>query len=368
MIERKVVLKLLAFWALILPVVWNGSGAIAQQKPPIPATPSAALPADLNRLAEGVFAQVVSPDGEAVSNSGIIILDSGVLVFDTHFTPEAGDALLEKVKTLTSRPVRYIINSHFHSDHTHGNQAFAAARQILGSTNTRRDMLQKDMATLNQMRTLAQNQVEQLSKDIRMEQEAKTQEALRVQLNQRMAFMRRMSALKILAPGMTIDDTMSIEDGGRQVDLVCLGPGHTDGDLILYLPQDKIAFLGDLFFKDAIPNVDDARVLDWMKTLKEALKLDAKTFVPGHGQVGDRADVEEFLTYFEDVKALVEPAVVRGDTLEQVIQDVHLPSKYASYSFQNFFPSNLQKMYTEIKAAQPAPTPQEGVKKQGLPR
>ena len=180
--------------------------------------------------------------------------------------------------------------------------------------------------------------------------------------------MRRMSALKILAPGMTIDDSLRFVDGSRQVDLVCLGPGHTDGDLILYLPQDKIAFLGDLFFENAIPNVDDARVLDWMKTLKDALNLDAKTFVPGHGQVGDRADVGKFLTYFEDLKALVEPAVVRGDTLEQVIQDTHLPPKYGSYSFQTFFPANVQKMYLEIKAAQPAPAPQAGVKKEGLPQ
>ncbi len=364
--ERKVHLTLLVFWALICPATWRGVSETVRQKPATPATPPPALPTDFQKLAEGVFAQIVSPDSDAVSNSGILVLDSGVLLFDTHFTPEAADALLEKIKTLTSRPVRYIVNSHFHSDHTHGNQAFPATRQILSSTDTRRDMLQKDMATLNQMQTLAQNQVEQLSKDMRLEKDAKTQEALRAQLNQRTAFMRRMSALKILVPGMTIDDTLSFVDGGQQVDLMVPGPGHTDGDLVLYLPQEKIAFLGDLFFKDAIPSVDDARMLDWMKTLREILKLDAKTFVPGHGQVGDRADLEEFLGYFEDLKALVEPAVARGDTLEQVVQDTHMPSKYAAYSFQNFFPANLQKMFTEVRAAQPAAAPQPGVKKEGF--
>jgi cyclase len=339
--------------------------ASAQQKPSTPPAPPAPAQGDLSKLADGVYAQIVIPDGDAVSNSGIVVLDSGVLVFDTHFTPEAGDALLEKIKAVTPRPVRYVVNSHFHSDHTHGNQSFAAARLIIAGTNARRDMLQKDLATLNQMQVLAQGQVEQLSKEIRQEQDARAQEALRAQLNQRLAFMRRMSALKILVPGMTIDDGLSLMDGSSEVDLITFGPGHTDGDMILYLPQEKIAFLGDLFFNDALPNVDDAHMLDWMKALREALKLDATTFVPGHGQVGGKADVERFLGYFEDLKSMVEPAVTRGDTLEQVVRDLRLPAKYSNCNFQNFFLSNLQKMYAELKASLPAPAVQEGVKKQG---
>jgi glyoxylase-like metal-dependent hydrolase (beta-lactamase superfamily II) len=357
--------SLAAYAALMLSVLsvcLSGIAAAGQKQPSPPPAPA---PGDLNKLAEGVFARVVSPDSDAVSNAGVVVLDSGVLLFDTHFTPEAADALQEKLKAVTSKPVRYIVNSHFHSDHTHGNQAVAGVRQIIGSSNTRRDMLQKDLATLNQMQTMAQSQVEQLSKDIRQEQDVKAQEALRIQLNQRTAFMRRMASLKILAPWMAIDDNLSILDGGREVDLLCLGPGHTDGDVVLYLPEEKVAFLGDLFFHEALPNVEDAHILDWIKTLREAVKLDANSFVPGHGQVGSKSDVEDFITYFEDLKALVEPGVTRGDTLEQVIRDLRLPAKYVSYSFQNFFPANVQKMYTELKAALPV-SQQQGVKKQGF--
>jgi cyclase len=159
---------------------------------------------------------------------------------------------------------------------------------------------------------------------------------------------------------------LSILDSGREVDLLYLGPGHTDGDVVLYLPEEKVAFLGDLFFGEALPNVEDAHMLDWIKTLREAAKLDAKSFIPGHGQVGGKSDVEDFIAYLEDLKAMVAPGVARGDTLEQVIHDLRLPAKYASYSFQNFFPANVQKMYTELKAIQPASQQQEGVKKQGF--
>lgn len=367
MLERKSHRADLPFWlAVSLMIVLMTAAPAPAQKAPAAAVAPPTAPGELTKLADGVYAQVVNPDSDAVSNSGVVILDSGVLIFDTHFTPEAGEALLEKVKAATPRPVRYVVDSHFHPDHTHGNQAFATARQIIGSTNTRRDMLQKDLPALNQAQTIAQNQVEQLSKEISQERDAKRQESLRAQLTQRLAFMRRMSGLRILAPGMTLDDSLSIVDGPREVQLLSLGIGHTDGDIVLYLPQEKIIFLGDLFFNDSLPNVEDANMLEWIKTLKEALKLDAKTFVPGHGQVGTRADVEEFVTYLEDLKTLVEPAVTRGDTLEQVIHELRLPSKYASYSFQDFFPANLQKMYTELKVSQSEKPQQEGVKKRGL--
>ncbi len=353
-------LRLAACVTLVLSAGFSGLAA-DRQKPA--ATAAAAPQGELTKLSDCVYAQVVSPDSDFVSNSGIIVLDSGVLIFDTHFTPEAGASLLDKVKTVTPHPVRYVVNSHFHPDHTHGNQAFLSARQIIGSTNTRRDMLQKDLADMNQTQTIAQSRIEQLSKGMAAEPDARQQELLRSQLNSLLAFTRRMSALKIVTPVMTFDDALSILDAGREVDLLYLGIAHTEGDLVLYMPQEKIAFMGDVFFNAAIPNVADGSVLEWMKTLREALKLDAKTFVPGHGPVGTRRDVEEFLGYFEDLKAIVEPAVARGDSFEQVVNDVKVPSKYVSYNFQNFFPSNLQKMYAELKAAQPASPPPEGTKK-----
>ncbi len=353
-------LGLAACVALVLSAGFSGLAA-DRQKPA--ATAAAAPQGELTKLSDGVFAQVVNPDSDYVSNSGIIVLDSGVLIFDTHFTPEAGASLLDKVKTVTPHPVRYVVNSHFHPDHTHGNQAFSSVRQIIGSTNTRRDMLQKDLPDMNQTQAIAQSRIEQLNKDMAAETDARKQEMLRSQLNSLLAFTRRMSALKIVTPVMTFDDTLSMLDAGREIDLLYLGIAHTEGDVVLYMPQEKVAFMGDVFFNAAIPNVADGSVLEWMKTLREALKLDARTFVPGHGPVGTRRDVEEFLGYFEDLKALVEPAVARGDSFEQVVNEARVPSKYVSYSFQNFFPSNLLKMYAELKAAQPGPPPQEGAKK-----
>ena len=311
-----------------------------------------AHPADteLTKLADGVYVSIVSPDSNAVSNAGVVILGRSVLVFDTHFTPEAGQALQSKVQAITAKPVRFLINSHFHSDHTHGNQAFPRAQYIVASSNARRDILQKDIPSMARSVAAAEAQLERMRKDAAAEKDATLRDALLRQAATRKGYLDQLQRLRILPPTLTFDDSLVIQDGPREVRLLYFGVGHTDGDAVLYLPAEKIAFVGDLFFNSAFPNCQDAIVLSWMKTLQEILKLDAEKFVPGHGPVGTRQDVQNFLGYLEDLKSMVEPMVTRGDSLEQLLRDTPIPDKYSSYRFRNFFPANLQKMYAELKA------------------
>jgi cyclase len=312
---------------------------------------------EITKLAENVYARVVSPDGDAVGNAGFIILDHSVLVVDTHFTPEAGQALLAAIRAVTLKPVLYVINSHAHADHTHGNQVFADA-QLIGSSAARRDVLEGDLPSLNRTVAVAQAQLEKLRREIAKEKDSTQVQRLREQIKTREDYVQTMSRLKITAPFITLDDAIRIQDGKQEVRVLCLGKGHTDGDVVVYLPTPKIVFVGDLFFNAAIPNVQDATILSWMKTLEEVLKLDADQFVPGHGAVGSRKEVQNFLAYLEMLQSLVKAAVERGDSVEQTTRDIALPAKYAAYRFQNFFPSNVQKMYAELKALQtPATLP-----------
>jgi len=314
---------------------------------------------ELTKLADNVYAQIVNPDGNAVSNSGIVILEHSVLVFDTHFTPEAGQALLTAIRSVTQKPVSYVVNSHAHADHTHGNQVFADA-QLIGSTAARRDVLEIDLPSLKQTVGIAQSQIEKLRRDMSKETDVTQTKALNAQTRSREEYLRTMSRLKIVAPFVTLDDNLKIQDGKQEARILYLGKGHTDGDVVLFLPAQKIAFVGDLFFNDAIPNVQDAFVLAWMKTLEEVLKLEADKFVPGHGAVGSRKDVEKFLAYFQELQSIVKEAVDRGDSIEQATNAIVMPAKFSSYRFQNFFPSNVQKMFAELKALQASSPPSDG--------
>jgi cyclase len=317
---------------------------------------------DLTKLADGVYARIVSPDGNAVSNSGVVVLDHAALVFDTHFTPEAGENLLAAIRSVTPKPVRYVINSHWHADHTHGNQAFADA-QIISSANARRDILQLDLPSFNRTGTIAQTQLTKLRQEMSKETVPAQIQRLREQIKSREEYLQTASRLKITAPIVTLDDSLTIQDGKQEVRLLFLGAGHTDGDIVLFLPAQKIAFVGDLFFNNAIPNVQDANILEWTKTVEEVLKLDADKFIPGHGPVGLKKDVEAFLHYLEELRALVQPSVDRGDSMEQALQDIQIPAKYAAWQFQNFFQSNIQKMFAELRSQQLALPPPENAPK-----
>jgi glyoxylase-like metal-dependent hydrolase (beta-lactamase superfamily II) len=312
---------------------------------------SAAEREPLTRLAEGVYARIVSPDGDAVGNSGVVIMHSAVAVFDTHFTPEAGRALMEAIRGITSKPVRFVINSHFHADHTHGNAAFADA-QLIGSGNTRRGVLEEDLPSLQRAIRATRAQLEALKAKVPGKSAPMQPAPDRDAIESRQKYLDYLLDLRILAPFVTFDDRLVVRDGGSEIQLLYLGKGHTDGDAVLWIPWAKVAFLGDLFFNEAIPNVQDANILEWMQTLQSALKLEADTYVPGHGPVGDRKAVERFLGYLEDLRAMVQPAVARGERADQAVAAIRIPEKYSSYGFQNLFPSNVLKMYAELKALQ----------------
>jgi cyclase len=307
---------------------------------------------ELKKIAEGVYVRTVSPDGNAVGNTGVIVLDRSVLVFDTHFTPEAGQEMLAQIRAIAAKPVRFVVNSHFHADHTHGNQVFSDVHYI-GSTLTRRDVLNVDLASMNRTVAVAQNQLEKLR------HEAVQTPDLREQIKRREDYLQSVSRLKIVPPLETLDDSLVIQDGKQEVRLMWLGPGHTEGDIVLFLPREKIVFMGDLFFNGAIPNVQDARMLEWIKTLREVLKLDADKFVPGHGPIGAKKDVEAFLGYLEETKSLVQAAIDGGAGMEQAIREIQVPAKYSGYNFQTFFPSNIRKMFVELNPGKSAVVPSE---------
>lgn len=316
-------------------------------------------PNSLTKLAEGVYARIVSPDSNAVGNAGFVVLDHFILVFDTHFTPDAGRDLLAQIRSVTGKPVRFVVNSHFHPDHTHGNQAFPGAQEI-SSTETRRLILENDLPARNRALSMAESQLQKMRKDVDQLQDAQLRSQMQVQIDSRRALVESLSRQKIVPPILTFDNRMIIRDGKEEVVLLHLGPGHTEGDIIMYLPAEKIAFMGDLFFNGALPSTQEAKLLEWKGTLEKALGLDADRFVPGHGSVGSKRDVQEFLAYLEALRTQVEDAITRGDTIEDLLGNTKIQSRFAHYRFQNFFPANLQKMYAELKARQSAMSREEG--------
>lgn len=182
-------------------------------------------------------------------NVTVLVSDAGVLLIDDKFAMDH-DGIMEHVRRITDQPVRYVINTHMHQDHTGGNALLQAqGADVIASGNARYIM--------------AETQSEGL-------------------------------------PNITLDDHLRIHLGAMPIDLYYFGRGHTDGDIVIHLPEERLVVMGDLFALwgpslHLIHYGAGGSAREWSRTLERALELDFDTVIPGHSGVTDRATMEGFL-------------------------------------------------------------------------
>lgn len=275
--------------------------AAAQQS-----APADALPFTLKPLGHNVYAAIDNPKGGAGANAGFVVGDDGVLVVDTFVNLDAAKALLAEIRKLTPLPVKYVVNTHYHLDHTGGNKicqdagaAVIAHRNVPGWLHT------------ENLKFFGQN--------IKPEQKAMV-EALG-------------------SPNLVYDDTIGVTLGAVQVH-VRYFPGHTGGDSVVFIPSAGVVFGGDIFWNHTLPNLIDASTEPWINTLTEILKrAPSATFVPGHGDVGKASDVEAFRGYLQDIRSMTEAPAKSGKTGDDLINAVMpgLQEKYGQWNFFSYF-------------------------------
>ena len=302
----------------------------------------------LVKVAEGVYAAIAKPGGLASGNAGFVVGDGGVLVFDTFFTPTAIEELIRVIETETKQPIKFAVNSHYHLDHTGGNQVLLARNVpiiahdnvvLWQTTKNRRflpvaEELQKRRA--DAAKQLIETPVDQLEK--------------RAQLERQLRRFDAMMSINLTNPNVTFSSGLvRLYLGKREVILFTL-PGHTGGDVLAYVPDANVVFAGDMGWCKTLPNLVDATVNDWIPSLDKILnQYPTAKFIPGHGEVATAADIREFRDYLDDLRTRVRKTIADGLTLEQAKQQLRLPDKYKSFAFQNFATPNVEDMYKELK-------------------
>jgi glyoxylase-like metal-dependent hydrolase (beta-lactamase superfamily II) len=164
---------------------------------------------------------------------------------------------------------------------------------------------------------------------------------------------RRFDALltiKLTNPSVTFAaGSVRLYLGKREVILFTL-PGHTGGDVLAYVPDANVVFMGDMGWRKTLPNLVDATVNDWITSLDSVLaQYPNARFVPGHGEVATAAEMKEFRDYLDDLRTRVKQAIANGLTIEQAKEQLKLPEKYKDFAFQNFATPNVEDMYKELK-------------------
>jgi cyclase len=239
-----------------------------------PAAARDPLPFELKQLGPGVYAAIDGPEHKAGSNAGFVIGDDGVLVVDAFFTPDATRALVGEIRRLTPKPIRYVVNTHYHADHTGVDQVLRDAGAVI-------------IAHRNVRGWVRTNNLNLFGDRITPELKA------------------RIEALPL--PDVATDKDLVVWLGSREI-VVKTVLGHTGGDLTVAVPDAKVLFTGDMLWRKVPPNLIDGSVQQWTATDAEFMRIPdaAQTrFVPGHGDIADVKDVAEFQAYLLSLKRLV---------------------------------------------------------------
>jgi glyoxylase-like metal-dependent hydrolase (beta-lactamase superfamily II) len=280
-----------------------------------------------NKVKEGVYHAVGTGAVAVVGNSSIIVNDNDVIVVDDHVSPAAAWVLLEELKEITNKPVRTVINTHFHYDHAHGNQVFGSDVDIIGHEFTRQMLLGSksiDMPLYKNYRDGIPGQIEGLKKRIAAEADATRKAMLQTQLQAAENNRASQAELKPTPPNVTLQTQMTLYRGDREIQIRFLGRAHTAGDVVVYLPKERVVITGDLLTA-ALSNMSDAFVNEWPATLDELKRLDFDTVLPGHGDAfTDKAKIDYFQAYLRDVWTEVSRLKRQGVSAEDAARQADL--------------------------------------------
>ena len=255
------------------------------------------------QVAPGVYFARGTGEVNVGSNSMVVVNDEDVLIVDSHITPDAARELVIAIAGLTDKPIATLVNTHFHYDHANGNQIFGEGVEIIGHEYTRQKLLTD---VLSEPTYMLQGSPEALTPRLKeMEaQLASTEGDARMALEKSIAVMRRHIAAQAgivpTPPQRTLTDSLTLQKGSRTIELHFLGRAHTAGDVVVYLPAEKVIYTGDLFY-DGAPYLADGFPLEFIDTLEKLKQFDAEIILGGHGNVvRDKARIDARQEYLRD--------------------------------------------------------------------
>jgi glyoxylase-like metal-dependent hydrolase (beta-lactamase superfamily II) len=296
---------------LVLLLVAHVAG---QQAPPRPGGQPAAegnQTGSLRQIIPGHYVYTV-----ATFNSGIIATSEGLIVLDALSSEAVARAQREALSAAIREPVRVLVSSTFHNNYSKGNIAYADVLKI-GHEHYRTDLL--DL--------------------MRRENVSAAEQTARL-------------------PNQTFRDRLTLYRGGKEIQILYVGRAHTRGDSIIYVPQDRIVYLSELYFADQFMVINDGYGIDWLRALDEVEKLGADIYVPAHGPIpADPRDTRQGLQRFRqmlvDVRDAVQAQITRGATEDQAVAAVRFPQyeKLQGYEMQR--DTAVRRFYQQLTGKLP---------------
>lgn len=283
----------------------------------------------LKPLADGVYACVHKPGGAAYSNAGIIDLGTHTLVVDAFNTLTAGRDLRQAAEAWGERPVETIILTHCHNDHWMGASAFDAGTTLLASETTRQACLEWGVKIMEDFQSPAawQDWLKETEARLQTEQDDRVRAGLEKNISFIGYALAEMAEFQPRYVDQTFEGTATFQGSQRSAELRSLGRGHSEDDAVLLLPQDGIAFIGDVGFFDAQPFLGFCDIDLYRQQIRLFQDAEFQVLVPGHGPVGGKDDIALQLEYLDVIEDLVGKVAQRGGSFEEA-KRITLPEPF----------------------------------------
>ena len=294
--------------AMSLVIVLTLPGAAAAQAPPANRAPTSGT---LRQIIPGHYVYTQNNAGR-LFNSGVVATSDGVLVFDALDSDALARSERQAIAGVTQQPIRYLVSSPFHDPFNGGSAVYADVFKI-GHENYRAGLVD-------------QMQRGNVSSDVQ----------------------------RARLPNATFHDRMTLYLGGKEIQVLNFGNAHTRGDSVLFVPQDRIVYMSEVFFNDEFPNMAGGYGVSWIRVLDAVRALDADIFIPGHGSIPDdpkqtRALLDRMRQILVDTRDRIQTEIARGATEDQVVATVTLQQYEKMPQFAGTKEAVVRRIYKELK-------------------
>jgi cyclase len=264
------------------------------------------IPISVREVAPGLFFQYHF----AESNNAWLVTDEGVLVVDSRQHPQRAKELMTAIRKTTDKPIKWVINTHFHGDHYFGNVIF----KDLGA----QFIAQKDTATM--MKRYFEEELKRRSGYFKQRQ-------------------YNSDEVKLIMPDVTFDRSLELTLGGKKISLIYLGAGQNPGDAIVYFPEEKVLFAGGPVAKDSWTNPSfTPSITNWIILLEKIKGMDVQFYLGGHGDISDQNDIQNEINLLRYFDSGMREAVSKNLTVDEIIRDYKF-DKFKDY--RNYYRLNI---------------------------
>ena len=306
---------------------------------------------ELVQLGDGVYSCIHKFGGKSICNVGIVDNGEETIVFDSFLSPDVAKELLEALMEMDLSPLKYVVNSHSHNDHIRGNQTFPNDIKIISTTRTR-ELIEEweplDIAEEKKYAPKRYSYYDSLYNSFSGDTLSREYQQILMWRPYYETLLNSHLEIKTRLPDTYVDSIQNFDGPNRRIQLISKGAGHTESDLILYLPDDKIIFSGDLIFNKCHPYVPHGSISNWKNWLDYMNSLEVNTIMPGHGEIGAKKLIDDMKNYLLNLEISASNLRKYDQSIEKIGM-VPIPDEYKDWWFDRFYEMNLKFAYEVSK-------------------